>query len=161
MRLEMDTKDQFRVYVNNLYFPYLNWDDKDEIAKNMRKFILKLNQNYHLSLKGFYRASVYVHKKIGTFIEVEKMDDFDLEIHTIDLRLIIYLNQPFLIGVEDYDLLPKGRKVYFYQNRFYIEPIHLSSFSLISLLEMGNVLYGEEVEHILEEASILSTSKKE
>ena len=160
MRLEVESQDHFKVYVNNLYFPYLDWENREEIAKNMKKFILKLNQNYHLSLHGFYRATIYVHKKIGTFIEVEKIDDFDLEIHTVDLRIIIYMNQPFLIEVNDYFVLPPGRKVYFLDDRFYISVDDLAKTTMMRLLEMGNVIYGEEVEEIIESSDCLSSRKE-
>ena len=38
-----------------------------------------LKNRYDLVLRGFYEVNIYINEKIGLFIEIENIEDYDLE----------------------------------------------------------------------------------
>lgn len=152
MRLDSLSHDSLVLFVNACYFRDIDWDDRDSISRNVKKLISYLDDIYHIKIHGFYQMTVYVHPLVGTFIEMEK-DDFDFDFSSIDLKITIYLTKPFYFGVDDFFLLPECDVVWFYQGKYYVD-LNSISFSP-SLLEMGNVVYGERVDSILKEGNII------
>ncbi len=158
MKVETIRDDCFLIYINNCYFTFLNWEDKDEIEKNVKKLILKLNRIYHLSLLGFYKMDIYINKKIGMVIELTKMDDFGFEIDTIDLRVSLFLNSPFLLEVNDIDLLKGHNYIYINHNKYYIDIKDISNQQVTLLSEWATLIYGKTADRIKKESQILKLS---
>lgn len=148
MYVEELNKNQYRIYVNNKYFFSLNWNDKEEISKNVKKLVFKLDQIYHLSLSGFYKMSIYLNKDIGMMIELNKLEDFGIDIKTIDLKIVIYMNSEFLLETNDLGVLEKCNKVYSYQSLYYGCIANLEEKNLLNLIEWGRFIYGDKVEKI-------------
>lgn len=159
MRLECQAEDHYLVFVNNQYFAFLDWDDKEEISKNVKSLVLKLNQFYHLSLSGFYKMKIYLNKQIGMMIEIEKLEDFGIRMKTVDLQIVIYLNTDFLIKVKDFEKLKHCSKIYSLDDVYYGDITELSNEEILLLTEWGTFVYGNEVEEIERNGRILSTKK--
>lgn len=159
MRLECQSEDQYLVYVNNQYFSSLDWDDKEEISKNVKKLVLKLDQFYHLSLSGFYKMQIYLNKQIGMMIEITKLDDFGLKMKTLDLKIVIYLNTDFLVKVNDLDWIRECSEIYAFHDNYYAEIDDLSQRQILILTERGSFIYGDEVEEVKNKGTQLPTKK--
>ena len=150
MYVEEREEGGFCIYANNQYFPSLDWNDKEEISQNVKKWIYKINRIYHLSLAGFYKMYIYLNPKVGMMMELKKLEDFGMDIKTIDLRIVIYLNSDFLIEVDDID---------YDQNHFYGNVDVLSQEGILKVVEWGNFLYGDKVEEIKRRGKKIKTKK--
>ncbi len=159
MHLDYQDQDHFSVYLNNAYLKLHDYENKDSIAKDMKSLVLHLNNRYHLDLRGFYRVIIHLNKKVGMFLDVEKVDTFDLDATTLDFKIIIYLKQPFYLKIEDYELIPQDSSAIFYEDYYYIDVDHLEEERLIYLLEMGTLIYGNEVKEIQRKGRILPKKK--
>lgn len=151
MHVEKYSEEKFCIYINNQYFTFLDWNDKEEIARNVKKLILKLNQIYHLSLSGFYKLVIHLNKKIGMLLELERLEDFGIDIKTIDLRVVIYLDSDILIEIDDLDNIREHcNQVYWYQNHFYCDINQFTEKQFLMLTEYGKFIWSEEAEQIKE-----------
>ncbi len=148
MRLDYQDQDHFSVYLNNAYLKLEDYENKESIAKDMKRFVLKFSRRYHLDLHGFYRVVIYLNQKVGMFIEIEKIDTFELDMTSVDFKIVIYLRQPFYLKVADYDLLPKKGTSYYFEGSYYLNIDHIEERELLSLLELGSIVYGEEVKQV-------------
>jgi len=157
MHLEYYGKNKFTIFVNATYFKEINWNDKTSIAENVKKLLLSLSDIYNIKLNGYYIMNVYVNKDIGTFIEVEEDDPFEFDFPSIDLKITIYLKKPFYLGVEDYFLLPDSLKIYYYKNMFFVNINSLPNTLL--LLEMGKIIYGEEVDKVVKKGILINKKR--
>ena len=73
-------------------------------------------------------------------IEIINVDDISLN-HALDLRVLVYFDQDFYIEVDNFDFLPNQKKIVCVNNKYYINADSLSKNEMISLLELGNVIY--------------------
>jgi len=144
VKVEWESDRCFSVYINNLYLKLQDWDDKEEITKNIKQILLKLHHFYHLELQGFYKMTIFVNRKVGLFLLVECLEDEDFNFPTVDLRLVIYLSHPFYLCVEDVDMLEEDVDLYFYKGKCYLRLDEMrNDQQILSLLEYGNLVCGE------------------
>lgn len=139
MKVLRDEDGNFIIYLFHLKNEE-SLEEKQEIIKLVKETVLKANKMYHLNLKGFYKVRVYMNKKVGLVIEIINVDDISIS-NAIDLRVLVYFDQDFYIGVDNFDFLPAHKKVTFVDNKYYIDVNTLSERELFSLLELGEVIY--------------------
>ena len=161
MHVESLSDNQLMIYINNQYFVSLDWNNKEEITKNVKNLILKLNRIYHLELSGFYKMTIYLNKKVGMMIELSKLEDFGIEIKTIDLRITIYLNSEIWIAVKDWDMVKTSPIIYYHNGYYYSDIATFSKEKLMQITEWGNFIYGEEIEKIKQNGKKLRKTKKD
>lgn len=143
MRVLKDDEGNFIIYLLLNHKKY-DMNHKDEIIQLVKNTVLKVNRMYHLNLKGFYKVRVYMNEKIGFVIEIIQIDDISIH-NSIDLRVLVYANQDFYIEVDNFDFLPEHKKVIYYDDKYYINVNLLNKKEVISLLELGNLVYKSEV----------------
>ena len=102
MRLEVE-RDKYFLYVNQDYCKNMDFNSKESIASYAKTLVLRLKRIYGIVLQGFYQMKVFVNDFVGMFIELVKLDDFEFELMTIDLNVIIFLHQTFLLKCTDFD----------------------------------------------------------
>lgn len=118
-------------------------DHKEEIIKFIKNTILKINKVYHLNLKGFYKVRVYQNSKVGAIIEIINIDDISIS-NAIDLRVLVYFDQDFYIEVDNFDYLPKHKKIIYLNDKYYIDVNSLSEKEVIKLLDLGTIVHKTE-----------------
>lgn len=139
MKVLKEDDNSFVIYFFDVKEAYSE-EDKPQIIKIVKDVVLRANQIYRLNLKGFYKVRVYLNKKIGFVIEIINVDDISLN-HALDLRVLVYFDQDFYIEVDNFDFLPNQKKIVCVNNKYYINADSLSKNEMISLLELGNVIY--------------------
>lgn len=159
MYVEEIKEDSYHIYINNKYFTFSNWNDKEEISKNVKELVFKLDQIYHLQLSGFYKMKIYLNKLLGMMIEMEKLEDFGIKIKTIDLKIVIYLNNDFLIRVNDIEMIKNCPEIYMLDDLYYGKIEGLSEKEILFLTEWGTFIYGDELERIKKKGTKLSIKK--
>lgn len=147
MRLEVE-RDKYFLYVNQDYCKNMDFNSKESIASYAKTLVLRLKRIYGIVLQGFYQMKVFVNDFVGMFIELVKLDDFEFELMTIDLKVIIFLHQTFLLQCTDLDFLDHFSNVYF-MDPYYYGVLRKDEF-LLPDLEYGKLVYGALVEEVFQ-----------
>ena len=145
MKVEIISKDKLVIYLNNSLFKKEIWEDKEKIIKTIKNFITRLKNNYHIKIRGFYKVRVFPNKKIGTFVEMEKLDD---DYDSVELRIIVDFQENFFFKYYDYDDIPNGNNYIYYDNFYYVKIEDIKD-DIISFIEKGEIIYEGLIPEIL------------
>ena len=152
MRLEVE-RDKYFLYVNQDYCKNMDFNSKESIASYAKTLVLRLKRIYGIVLQGFYQMKVFVNDCVGMFIELVKLDDFEFELMTIDLKVIIFLHQTFLLQCTDFDFFEHFSSVYF-RAPYYYGVLQKDEF-VLPCLEYGKLIYGPAVDEVLQKGILL------
>ncbi len=132
----------------------VNFKNVDEVEDYFRSLLLKLEEDYHIQIEGFYNIQVYLDKLEGMVLKLEKEDiDYYHSFHQIEMR-IMKEDTVFLYEVEDIlDFLNLNVEIYQYQNKFYIKNNHKKR--VYNLYEFGKLIY-ENTDIILKKGKIFT-----
>lgn len=141
---------------NNKFIVFLNkkfdLEDKSKLEKYFKDLFHRLKNKYNIEVNGYYNINVYADKYYGTIIE---MENEDLEYYTyfnqIDMEINVFKSN-FYYEI-DYSFLTKNILdkciCYKYNDKIYLRiKEDINEIDLSKLLEIGNILYGDEVEEI-------------
>lgn len=155
MKVTILDQDYYSIYLSHAYSLINDFSNKELIGDYAKNIIVKLKKTYGIILNGYYQMKVFVNDKVGMFLELRKLDDIDFDLVSIDLNVIFFLKQPFLLKVSNFDYISNFSPIYFWQNYYYV------SFDKIDdplrYLEFGDIIYGEEVEEILRCSKIVKS----
>lgn len=149
-----ENKDGYLLYLSHAYMDEVDFTSKAELSNYAKTIVLKLKQNYGITLMGYYEVKMYVHPTIGIFIELKQIEDIDFDFFTIDLKIIIYLDQPFFLETSNFDFVEACCPLYYYKGHYYGS---LPQTDYLPYLELGRIVYGEELDTILEQGLCLQT----
>ncbi len=141
----LERDEVYYIYVNRAYIKEVDFASKDSISKYAKELVLKLKRLYNIVLMGFYEMKVYVHKEIGIFVELKPIDD-DFDFFTIDLKVIILLNQEFFLKTLNFDYVDSLKPLYYHNGYYYASLEHEKNY--LTYLELGSLVYGKEVEEV-------------
>lgn len=120
---------------------------KQNILLLLKMICIHLKKAYHCKIKGYYEVVIY--RNQGYYVCCfEKEDDGS----QIDFNITLYLNSVLLYEFDD-DEYFLGPKI-IYQNKYYVELEEV--INRIDYLEYGRVVYGKEVDSILEKGILLT-----
>ena len=142
MKVEIISKDKLVIYINNVFFKDEDWEEKDKIIKWVKNYIIRLKNNYNIQIRGFYKVRVFPNKKIGTFVEMEKLDDDNYD--NIELRIIVDYKEKLFFKFSDYDFIPNNTTYIIYEDSYYVDVKDLKD-DLLSFIEMGEVIYERSI----------------
>lgn len=150
MKIETYGKDNFSIFINNHYIKDDIYDDKDNLIKYIKNYLLNMRRK--LNLRGFYKVRVYYKKIIGVFMDINKLDDLDL-VSNLDLRIIV-ADDDIYFETDDYFFIEKFNDKRFMNNKFYcIVDDNFGDITYFS--ELGRFIYGKEVINLLNNSKIL------
>ena len=132
MRIEK-VYDKLYIYLDILYVD-CDYSDKNSIGEFVKDYLVHYSK--YLDLSGFYKVKVYCNELVGLFLEInclEKNDD-----NKLDLRILVFLYEEFLVCYSDYFLFDCD--CYYYDGLFYTEVV-----DKINLLDFCNYIYGDKV----------------
>ena len=151
MKIEWIGKSGYNIFVTKQYVKDIDVFNKDEIVKFIKKYIFKLRSK--LKLCGFYKIKVYVHKSVGLFLEISKLDDLDLS-SALDLRIVVFYDEVVYYETDDYFLIDTCNDIRFYNGKFFC--IVDDKFNdLIGKCDFGRFIYGKEIVNLLNNSIIL------
>ncbi len=148
MNLKVVDKNEYLIYLNNQKLTLQ--EDEDLIRENIKKIIITLMKAYKIIISGFYKVIIYNNNNIGNFIEMKKIEGFDTD--GIDLKIILFLNSKFFLATSDYDVIKKYKIIYFSKNTFYVNIDEINKKDLLSVIEHGKIIYGQELEDIFKQS---------
>ena len=143
IKINFKDEESFTIYylTNEIY-------ENEEDFKLLFKYINNyLDNNYDFSFSGIYDVCIYYDK--GIYI----LDfDFDSLYYNNDFNVTLLLNTVILYEFEDIDLI--NNQIIYYNEKFYTEIKNI--INDIRLFEYGRIIYGKEVDTILNKGILLS-----
>lgn len=119
-------------WIEDCYYVYLpkekieiDYKDRDLLVQYIKKIIVSLKVFYDIELQGFYHVYVYIQDKYGIVLKIACIEDIDLD--TIDLKIIIKNNIDFYFKTEDYFIFKDHAILHencYYKNLNLIENIY-------------------------------------
>lgn len=143
LKIEFNDLDCFTVF----YITDDIFSTEDEYKVLFKYLNDVLYKRYNYSLHGFYDVTIYFYKGIYV-LDFELIDDYGRK----DFNVTLFLNSDMLYEFEDISLIDK-EKIY-YDNKFYVELDNM--LSDIRLYEYGNIIYGKDVDKILNEGILIT-----
>jgi len=62
----------FDIYIKNNFIENIDFENKEDIEKYLKKIFKTLNQKYKIIIEGFYNITIYIDKYYGIVIHLEK-----------------------------------------------------------------------------------------
>jgi len=124
-----------------------NLKDKESLERYLKNLIVLIKKKGANIVSGLYVAKIYQNHKYGLIIELELIEELELFKDVIDLKILVYENSKMYLEVDDYFLVILHKKIK-YNGKFYLNIDELNHSDLISLLEFGNIIYGEDINNI-------------
>lgn len=140
------------VYIKKELIDNINFNNKEDLEKYLKKLFKTLKNKYNITIGGFYDINVYVDKYYGVIFHLEKedIDYYDYFKNQVDMRIITIDNE-FLYLVDDIpfnlldkiDVLMKDNKIYLKIKK------ELNKLEMMKLLENSVVVYDESLTNII------------
>ena len=146
MKIKKISKDHYLLFINSKYLNLVDYNSKDAIIVSVKDMLLKVQKLNYFNMNGFYKVKVYPNKKIGVFIDIEKIDDNSYGDH-VDLKVIVYMKSLFYFKTDNYECLPSDIEVSFKDEYYYVNVDDITNINKV--IEFGEVEYGSEVEELL------------
>lgn len=151
MKIECCGNCGYNIFINKEYVRGIDLLNKDDVVKFIKNYIFKFRSR--LKLCGFYKIKVFVHKSVGLFLEITKLDDLDLS-SSLDLRIIVFYDETVYYETNDYFLIEKCNDIRFFDGKFFcIVDDYFDE--VIKKCEFGRFIYGKEIINLLNNGIIL------
>ena len=134
----------FDIYIKKDLIDNIDFNNKDDLEKYLKKLFKILKNKYNILVEGFYDITVYKDKYYGVVIHLEKED---LEYYSyfrnqVDMR-IITVESEFLYLVDDipYNIFDKI-SILVKDNEIYLKiKKELTKLEMMQLLENSKVVF--------------------
>ena len=142
MKIERLSLGQFLLFFNVSYLKDVTLN-KDNLIQLVKELLAKF-QNL-LLLNGFYKVKVFVHQRVGIFLNILQVEEFEYG-ESVDFRIVVYLDEKIYFRTKDYFILPKDVPIYFDYTYFYCDVDDISD--IMSVVEFGSFVYGRELDMV-------------
>ena len=139
MKIECINLQQFAIFFNISYLNDMDFS-KDSLIETVKQLLFKLQSK--LVLHGFYKIKVYVQKKVGIFLDLLQIEEFEYA-DSLDFRITVYLDEKIFFKTKDYFILSDCKNIYFDKNYFYCDADDISD--IMSVVEFGTFVYGKQL----------------
>lgn len=130
--------------------------NKDNINGYVKELIIKLKRKYRRKISGLYNANIYINKNYGIIIDLIKEEDIDFFSDMVDLKIILHENEEMYLSFDDYFLL-RQKKIFFLNNKYYININSLNRKELLKMYEFCNIIYGVQVKELENNFKLISS----
>ena len=148
----INNENDFTIFVTNKEI-----GNKDNLKDDIKKLLIKLKQKYKLSMSGFYKANVYLNKKLS-IIDFVKEDDLDFFKDIIDLDVNVYEDAVIYLKFKDIFITNKFDNIYYYKNNYYINICDVSDKEFYKVIEHTLYVYGKQLEQIKNKLNLVVKS---
>ena len=134
----------FDIYLRKEKISNVNFNNKDDLEKYLKKLFKVLKNKYNIIVEGFYNITVYIDRFYGVVIHMDKenLEYYDYFKNQVDMR-IVAINTDFLYLVDDipFEILKKV-KVLIKNNCVYLKlKKKLSNVEMMNLMENSEMVY--------------------
>lgn len=143
MRIEKVGDGGYCIFFHILYLGNIEFS-KDKIVDMVKKLLKRLKMR--LMLRGFYKVKVYLHSKVGLFLELFQLEEFEYD-NSLDFRVLVYLDEKIYFRTKDYYTLPSNVAIYYDRGYFYCDVSYITD--LNQVVEFGDFIYGRRLYPIM------------
>lgn len=139
MKIIEDKKNQLI-----LLYPKTTYQDKQQLIKDVKTFLLTNNKIYHFLQSGFYQIEIMTNHLAGIFIKITHLEEF-YDQEEINLQIMIK-EQEESIGLEldEFSCEP----YYLYQENIFIDCHNMSKKRFYQLVETARIVLEEEMKEV-------------
>ena len=134
----------FDIYVKKYLIENIDFSNKSDIEKYLKKLFKTLNNKYNISIEGFYNITVYIDKFYGIVLHLEKeeLDYYEYYKNQVDMRLVT-IHTDFMYEVDDipFDILNKVKVSNKNKNIYLTLKEKLTDLEMMKLLENSKIIY--------------------
>ena len=124
----------------------VDFKNKDDLERYLKKLFKNLKNNYCIELSGFYDITVYIDKYYGIILHLEKenLDYYDCFKNQVDMKLII-VDTEFSYCVDDIpNKILNKVNVCINDNNIYLKiKEELTKSEMMNLVENSRVVYSK------------------
>lgn len=142
IKIDFYSEDKFIIY----YISDQILRTEEEMKTFFKMLNNELNKRYNYEFHGFYDVTIFCNKNLY-ILEFRNIDDYGRS----DFNITMLLNSVLLYEFEDSDLI-LGEKIY-YKGKYYVEIDDM--IDSIYLFEYGKIVYGREIDNILNSGVII------
>ena len=135
--MKIEIKDK-KTYIY-LYKYLLDFDNIDNLNKEVKNIFIKLIKKYKLDFFGYSKVDIYENKKYGCIMEIDRIESNDFYLDIIDLKLVIHRNTPFYLEFDDYYFDSLYKNIFIQNGKYYLNINDLDN--LMKYLEYGKIVY--------------------
>ena len=116
MNLEI-VDDKYIFFTNDVL--YLSDLNEEKISSFIKEIFVSMSEVYDIDLVGYYKVDIFIDEKIGSYIEICKIDEYISRNKKIDTKINIeYRN--FYLKTKDLSVIYKNYPIYRNSNYYYI-----------------------------------------
>ena len=134
----------FDIYIKKEFINNIDFNNKEELEKYLKKLFKILNNKYNIIIEGFYDITIYIDKYYGIILHLEKelLDYYEYYKNQVDMRLIT-INTEFMYLVNDIPLnIIDKIKIENKDNNIYIKLTkELTHIEMMKLMEFSEIVY--------------------
>ncbi len=134
----------FDIYLKKELINKINFNDKDDLEKYLKKLFKILKKKYNITVEGFYDITVYIDKYYGVVFHLQKedLDYYDYYKNQVDMR-IITVDTEFMYEVEDipFDILNKVKVCVSDYNIYLKIEEELTKLEMMNLMENSKLVF--------------------
>ncbi len=132
------------IYIKKENIKNINFNNKEDIEKYLKKLFKLLKNKYDIAIEGFYNITIYKDKNYGIVLHLEKeeLEYYNYFKNQVDMRLST-VNTNFLYKVNDIPLsiLPKIEIINKDNNMFIKIKNKLTKLEMMNLIENSVITY--------------------
>lgn len=128
---------KYKIFVNSI-IANIDFKNKNELEKILRKVIKWLDDRYQICISGLFEVDIFVQEGVGIFIELEKISSI-ISRKDIDLKINVIYNCEFLFRTDFYDSIDDLNNVFYNQGYYYINTKDM--YRILDFIEYGEIIY--------------------
>ena len=132
--MNLEIKEDKYIYFTN----EINMLDEKNISMFLKDVFLNISTIYNIDLFGYFKVDIYIDDKIGSFIEIEKIDEYMSYNKKIDTKVNIEYRD-FYLKTSDLSIVYKHRPVYEKNNFYFVSTKDVDN--LLDILEFCDLEY--------------------
>lgn len=132
-------EDGYKLFIQNVYFKDINWNDKESVIERIKEIITKIKKIYNLKIKGLYRVKVYP-SSVGVILYILLLDEDNYSNLDLDLRIVIIFNKDIYLKIEDSSFI--GNLPYTYKDSYYVNVEDITNID--KYIEYGSIVLEDE-----------------
>ena len=141
------------VYLNKQYLNNKEFLENNKLQEYLKRIFINLKNWYDINVYGYFNINCFLNDYYGAILEIEQSDiDFSIYSKKTDIKFTIFKDSKILFKTKNYflkDLIKSECNIHIYNNNYYIEIKELTEKDIAYMLENAEIIYGNEVESII------------
>lgn len=132
--MNLEIKEDKYIYFTN----EITMLDEKNISMFLKDVFLNISSIYKIDLFGYFKVDIYIDDKIGSFVEIEKIDEYMSYNKKIDTKVNVEYRD-FYLKTNDLSIIYKYRPIYEKNSYYFVSTKDVDN--LLDILEYCELEY--------------------